>query len=615
MSDTPSGEAGAGYREVTISAVVLGVLTGALMTAAFVYIGLKLGFGLAGSTVAAILGFALLRGVGRGVFGIRGAGSIVENNINQTIASGINTASAGVVFTFPALLLLGEEVVGEFELWPILVAAIAGSFMGIVIIIPLRKQMIEIERLRFPTGIAVGTILRSPGAGPKKAMYLGVGFVFALALTLLIKFGALPGTLPIGGWIQSALGIGNHGAGALLLMGTAVSLSMANVGAGLLSGRGGLPFALGGILAWWIIGPTVVQAGWAPNVGGDDLVGAVYGTMLRPTGIGILIGGALAGVIAAFPAIRGAFRSLSAASKLARQSGGAAEELPPRVLVIGLALAFFALLAVATTDARTDTGAIDWGVALLVAVAGTLWLGLAGLIVAQATGATDISPLSGLALIAVTLMLGLSGGNVLLAVTIGVAVCIATNQCADMMSDLKTGHLVGSIPRRQQLVQFGVAWIGPAIAIGTTLLLWAGGPGGTDGFGPESWACQNEQPDCLPAPQAGVLQGMIQSVLGGDAPLDKYLAGTVIGGGLALFPIGGLGVLIGLAMYLPFEITLGYGVGCGLHILLDKLKGKRFVGDVIVPLAAGLIVGEALTSLTLTLITLVTGAGGGGGGH
>lgn len=612
MSDTRPAEAGSSYREVTVGAIVLGVLTGALMTAAFVYIGLKLGFGLAGSTVAAILGFAFLRGIGRRVFRVPGCGSIVENNINQTIASGINTASSGVVFTFPALLLLGEEVVGTFELWPILVAATAGSLMGIVVIIPLRKQMIEVERLRFPSGVAVATILRSPGAGPKKALYLGAGFVGALAVTLLTKFEWIPETLHIGAWIMEGFDVSESGAAGFALMGTALSLSMANVGAGLLSGRGGLPFALGGVLAWWIIGPIVVQAGWAAPATGEELVVLVYGTMLRPTGIGILIGGAIAGVIAAFPAIQGAFRSLNAASKLARESGGAAEELPPKVLVIGLIVSFLALLAVATIDARTTDNSIDWGVALLVATAGTVWLGLAGLIVAQATGATDISPLSGLALIAVTLMLGLSGGNVLLAVTIGVAVCIATNQCADMMSDLKTGHLIGGIPRRQQLVQLAVAWIGPAIAIGTTMLLWSSGPGGTDGFGPESPACVARSAECLPAPQAGVLQGMIQSVLSGDAPVDKYLAGSVIGGSLALFPIGGLGVLIGLAMYLPFEITLGYGIGCGIHIFLERVRGKRFIGDVVVPVAAGLIVGEALTSLTLTLVRVVEMSFGGG---
>ena len=94
----------------------------------------------------------------------------------------------------------------------------------------------------------------------------------------------------------------------------------------------------------------------------------------------------------------------------------------------------------------------------------------------------------------------------------------------------------------------------------------------------------------------------------GNAPVDKYVAGAAIGGGLALFPIGGLGVLIGLAMYLPFEITLGYGVGCLTTILIEKKKGYRYIGDVVVPLAAGLIVGEALTNLTLTMIKLAGGS-------
>ncbi len=115
-TDRPARPNDAPYREITFSAVVLGVIQGAIMTASFVYIGLKLGFGLSGSTVAAILGFALLRGVGRGVLKIPGAGSIVENNINQTIASGINTASAGVTFTFPALYLLGLQDQIDFKL-------------------------------------------------------------------------------------------------------------------------------------------------------------------------------------------------------------------------------------------------------------------------------------------------------------------------------------------------------------------------------------------------------------------------------------------------------------------------------------------------------------------
>ena len=591
-----------GYREVTFAAVALGVIQGAVMTAAFVYIGLKLGFGLPGSTVAAIMGFALLRGVGRKALGIEGAGSIVENNINQTIASGINTASAGVVFTFPALYLLGLGDEIDFPI--VILSAVAGSFMGIVVIIPLRKQMIEIERLKFPSGIAVATILKSPGAGMEKAVLLAVGFVVSLAITLATNFEILPETLEIGAWIRGLIDGPETGAGGILLAGTAISLSMANFGAGLLSGKGGLAFAVGGVLAWWVIAPFVAAQGWVPpDAVGEDLKWAIYGANLRPVGIGVLIGGALMGVVLSYPALKGAIASLRAAAKLAKSGDGANDELPPSVLGFGLVGSFLALFAVAIVGSN---GAI--AMAISVAVAGTVWLGLAGLIVAQATGATDISPLSGLALIAVTLMLALTANNVMLAVTIGVAVCVATNQCADMMSDLKTGHLVGSVPRRQQLVQFMVAWIGPAIAVGTVWLLWQSGPGGENGFGPESPACLNQTVDCLPAPQAGALQGMVEGVVSGAAPLDKYLAGGAIGIGLALFPIGGLGVLIGLAMYLPFEITLGYGVGCIASMTLEKVKGRRYYADVLVPVGAGFIVGEALTSLTLTLVKLATGS-------
>ncbi len=592
------------YREVTLAAMLLGVGQGVLMTAAFTYIGLKLGFGISGSSIAAILGFALLRGVGRGVLKVRGAGSILETNINQTVASGVNTASSGVVFTLPALIMLGHE----YSVWVVLLAATAGSFMGVILIIPLRKQMIEVERLRFPSGVAVATILRTPGAGIKKGALLGIGFGVALVITLLGQLGVFPEDIPIGPWVASAFDVAPEGALSLSLLGTTFYLSMANIGAGMLSGKGGVPFALGGILAWWLVGPIAVAAGFtAPGLAGDELVSSVYGQLIRPTGIGVLIGGALAGVVVSLPALRGALRSLSAAARVGRSEGGGSEELSPRLLGVGLAASVLALVFV--TWVATRGQAMHPVQVLGAALVGALWIALAGLIVAQATGATDISPLSGLALIAVTLMLAVTSGNVVLAVTIGVAVCIATGQCADMMTDLKTGHLIGAVPKRQQYAQLVVAWVGPGIAIGTTLLLWQAGPGGSGGFGPDSVACVEKTADCLPAPQAAVLKGLIEGVVSGTAPVDKYLSGAGIGAALAAFPVGGLGVLVGLAMYLPFSITLSYGFGCLVAILLERRWGRRFTADKVVPLAAGFIVGEALTALGYTLVKMLGGAG------
>ncbi len=552
------------YREITFAGVTLGVLQGLLMTAAFVYSGLKLGFTLGGSTIAAILGFAVLKGIMK-------KGTIIENNINQTIASGINITGAGLIFTLPALLLMGIK----FDILTMTLAAIAGSLMGVAVIIPLRKQMIDLERLRFPSGTAVAAILKSPGAGMEKAMLLLGGFLLSTGLVLSIKAGIVPGRLEVGQWFKMPL-----------YMQTAIGLSLMNFGAGLLSGRGGLPFALGGVLAFWVLAPIAVKTGWADSMGKNpqELSDFVYGTMLRPIGIGLLIGGALMGVVKAFPAVKGALKSLSQAAKSGFKSS---DEIPIKYIYFGIGGSFVLLFLAATFGADK----VSPSTAIIISLVGTIWLALAGLIVAECTGATDISPLSGLALIAITLMLVLTHNNVIAAVLIGVAVCVATSQCADMMQDLKTGYLVGGIPIRQQIVQIAVAWIGPIAAMATILFLW-----NTQGFGPGH---------DLPAPQADALQSMIKGVVGGNVPTHRYLAGGLLGGVLSLLPVGGLGVLVGLAMYLPFDITLGYGIGCLANMALEKKFSARWIEEKIVPFAAGLIVGEALTELTYSILIMM----------
>ena len=160
------------YRELTVAAIALGVAQGVVLNVAFVYAALKLGFSIGGSTVAAIMGYALLRGVLK-------KGTLVENNINQTIASGINTAGTGVVFTVPALFMLdakwrAEGLTGlDLQPVPLIIAGIAGAVLGVVVIIPLRKQMIELDRLRFPSGVATATIIRAGSSGAEKSQTTG----------------------------------------------------------------------------------------------------------------------------------------------------------------------------------------------------------------------------------------------------------------------------------------------------------------------------------------------------------------------------------------------------------------------------------------------------------
>lgn len=577
------------YRELTVAAVVLGIIQGIILNVAFVYAALKLGFSIGGSTVAAIMGYAILRGVMR-------KGTMVENNINQTIASGMNTAGTGIVFTVPALFLLQASQAAQgndslqFSFLPLAIAGIAGAILGVVVIIPLRKQMIELDRLRFPSGVATATIIRAGSTGLDKAILLGAGVLISVIWKLLLE----------SGWLNSPTMVANWGFGIQseeLHFGfgiipdycaPVVYLSLMNMAAGMLAGRGGIPFFLGGAIAWWVISPATVGLGWAPAT--EQGIALIGGQMLRPIGIGVIIGGALMGVVMSIPAIRAAFATLASATKTAGVGGRRSDEMSMWTIAWGTGAAILLFFL-----ASRMTEGVTTGQAIISAIVGTLWLGLAALIVAQATGLTDISPMSGMALISVTLMMFLLNKNVAAAMVVGVAVCVAIGQGADMMQDLKTGFMIGARPIKQQIVQFATTWIGAIIALVVVYILWAGGEGDQNGFGPGT---------ALPAPQGGALMGILEAVSQGDVPLGKYVAGSAIGAVLGAAPLSGMGVLVGLAMYLPFSITLGYGLGCFTQMIVQRIKGSTFCEEKLVPLAAGLIVGEALTGVILTAIKI-----------
>ncbi|MHC4498572.1 MAG: OPT/YSL family transporter, partial [Planctomycetota bacterium] len=157
------------YPELTLTSILVGYVLGVLITISMGYACLILGFSHEGSELAAILGFGVLRGILR-------RNSIIENNISQTVASSVNGASAGIMFSVPALFILGQT---DFNPYLMVFGCIAGGVLGIAFIIPLRKQMIDFERLTYPGGVAVATVLKSPGAGVHKAMLLMMGIALS----------------------------------------------------------------------------------------------------------------------------------------------------------------------------------------------------------------------------------------------------------------------------------------------------------------------------------------------------------------------------------------------------------------------------------------------------
>jgi len=164
---------------------------------------------------------------------------------------------------------------------------------------------------------------------------------------------------------------------------------------------------------------------------------------------------------------------------------------------------------------------------------------------------------------------------------VGAAMCVAMSQATDLMLDLKTGYLVGATPRMQQMGQFIGAWLGPIVVIVVIFVLH------------EAYELGSAK---LPAPQATALASTIDGIMGGDVPAQKYAAGAVLGGVLSAF-MGGLGITVGLGFYLPFNIVLTYSLGTLGRELADRFKGKDWSDSVGIPIAAGLIVGEALVGV------------------
>jgi putative OPT family oligopeptide transporter len=552
------------YPELTWIAVGVGWFLGVIIAVSIGYAALILGFSIEGSELAAILGFGILRGLMR-------RKSIIENNIVQTIASGVNGASSGMMFSVPAIFLLGYS--DRFDPIILTFGCIAGAFLGIAFIIPLRKHMIDYERLTYPGGVAVATILKSPGAGVRKAIILVVAaLISAVIHAITIKydihdshvgdFFGMPGFMN-GIWY----------------------LSLMTIGVGFIAGRGGVAFIVGGFVAYWFLSPMLAATNSFPL----DEVGKIISEpeslrlmLYRPLGIGMLIGGAIMGVILAAPLILSAIKSMQRAAKV--ETGTASDEMPIKMLyfaVVGAAI-LLGVMAVTAVESMTLLGGIS------MALLGTLWVWMAGIILSEAIGRTNWSPLSGMTLVGITLLIVVTqafgmerSDSIIAAIMVGAAMCVAMSQATDLMLDLKTGYLVGATPRMQQFGQFIGAWLGPIVVMFVIFALH------------EAYGLGSSR---LPAPQAQALASTIDGIMGGDVPAMKYTAGAILGGVLSAF-MGGLGITVGLGFYLPFNIVLTYSLGTLAREVSDRIKGKDWSDNMGIPIAAGFIVGEALVGV------------------
>jgi putative OPT family oligopeptide transporter len=455
--------------ELTVRAILLGCIFGILFGAVTVYVGLSAGLTVAASIPISVLSISVLRALGRA--------SILENNIVQTTGNAGQSIASGVIFTLPALIFLGFDL----EYSRIFMLALLGGWLGVLFMIPLRRQLIVEEHgnLTYPEGTACADVLLAGERGASFAsrvfLGLGLGGVYTLFQNANL-FGAWPDEPDYQpGFFKGA---------AVRVAATAEYL-----GVGYIIGPrvAGTIFA-GGVFSWLVVMPLI-------HFFGSHVPEAIYpatkpvaamspselwASYIRPMGAGAVAASGLITLLKTVPTIVGALKA--GVADLRRSKGARAEKLRTEDdlsmgVVIGgsvalIALMFFFLWLKPVPGAQTGPLA-NLAASLLVVIFGFLFVTVSSRIVGLI--GSSASPVSGMTiatLMATSAIFLVSGWTApaygALAITIGGVVCIAASNSGDTSQDLKTGFLIGATPWKQQVaLMIGVCV--STVAIGVTL--------------------------------------------------------------------------------------------------------------------------------------------------
>ncbi len=477
MSDfqpfVPSSES---RPEFTFRAIALGSIFGVIFGAVTVYVGLRAGLTVAASIPIAVLSISILRVLGRA--------SILENNIVQTTGNAGQSIASGVIFTLPALVFLGFDL----EYSRIFMLALIGGWLGVLFMIPLRRQLIVQEHgaLPYPEGTACADVLIAGEKGGSLAsrVFLGLGlggvYTFFQNKNLFSAWPGSPEYRPDFGPTH-------------ILKGSSINADATSeyLGVGYIIGSrvAGVIFA-GGVFSWLVVMPLIyffgkelghpVYPGQIPiaQMGPGDL----WATYIKPMGAGAVAAAGLITLLKTLPTIFGA---LTAGLKTMRPGEAAQakpirteDDLSMRVVLIGSVLivaCMFLFLEFKPVPGAFVGWPANLAASLLVVVFGFLFVTVSSRIVGLV--GSSASPVSGMTiatLMATAAIFLVQGWTVpafgALAITIGGVVCIAASNAGDTSQDLKTGYIIGATPRLQQIaLMIGV--VVSTVVIGFTLNL------------------------------------------------------------------------------------------------------------------------------------------------
>jgi putative OPT family oligopeptide transporter len=593
--------------QLTFRAITLSVVLAMILAAANTYLGLFAGMTIASAIPAAVVSMAVLR--------LLGGGGILENNIVQTGASAGSSIASGVIFTIPALVILGHWA--DFQYMWVLAIAGLGGILGVFFSVPLRRALIVDQGLAFPEGKAAAEVLKTgenPAQGVKilALSALGGGFAKLAAASGLRLF---PDTAAAGTWVGKGIAyFGTNLSPALLGVGYIVGLNV------------GVLVLIGGMISWNVAIPIYSAffldgnpelAASLAGAGAEDAAGAIWSAQIRYLGVGAMLVGGVWALISIRESLLSGIKSGLAA---ARAGAGAVvvhteRDLPMKAILIGTLL--FTLPLFALYQNIVGDIAVSLPMTIIMIVAGFLFCSVSAYM-AGLVGSSN-NPVSGITictiLFASLVLLLLMGRGAALgpvaAIMIGAVVCCSACIGGDNLQDLKCGHIVGATPWKQQvMLAIGAASSALVMAPVLNLLLKAYGIG----------VPSAEHPSPLIAPQATLMASVAKGMFGGHLPWGMIQIGGAIGAAViawdqwlkkrgSTFRAPVLAVAVGI--YLPLDLSVPIFLG-GLiaHLVERKLGGKEAAesaGHNGMLFAAGLITGEALMGIVIAIPIVMSG--------
>ncbi|MEC7918559.1 MAG: oligopeptide transporter, OPT family [Candidatus Neomarinimicrobiota bacterium] len=571
-------------QEITVKAFFLSILLSMVLSSAMAYLGLYAGMTISASIPAAIMSMGILR--------LFRESNILENNIVQTAASAGESLAAGVIFTIPALLLIGYW--DTISYWEVTKIAMVGGILGALFTVPLRRALILKANLRFPEGVATAAVLKTGHESDAKKSSESLKLI---GLSALIGGIVKLGELAFGIW-SSALGGAIAIRGAVFGMGASLSPSLVSVGYIVGRNIGILAFS-GGLISWAIAIPIY---SYLYGHEGDSLfegANIIWNAKIRYLGVGAMVVGGIWSVIQlAKPLVESIQLSL-------KTLGENSDSIPLEERDLPINYVFMAIVLMLGPISFTYFGIISsWGSAIILSLIMCIFGFLFSAVAAYMAGVVGSSnnPISGVtiatilfsSLLIITFFDIDSSKGAATAILIGAVVCCAAAIGGDNLQDLKTGNIVGATPWKQQLMQL-VGVISSALTLGIvlTLLHEAYGIGSSD----------------LPAPQAVLMTSVANGVFSGNLEWGMIYAGAILGVFIIMldqyqlrrgaeFRVPILAVAIGI--YLPIELTLPIFIGGMLNHFAGKTASESGKNNGLL-LASGLITGEALMAIFIAI--------------